>query len=246
MSLNRAFEIAEKIYCLRVAPTKQFGYNSFLFDDEHPIQIHTGRAKFFSETLELAKRILDVEKISYITFSHFEADECGAINQWLTAAPKAVALVGAVGKPSIDDISIRPPNCIVHGEFIDLGRYKLQIHETPHFPHGWDACMFYEPQNKILFSSDIGAQPGVGRRITTTDISARIMRFQEKYGFLSEGADFYRSMNLIEKLEIKILATQHGSILMGSNVAALFERLRIGTVQTVNNRKKLNCEDFGA
>ena len=244
MSMDATFEVAPNIHCLRVAPTPQFCYNSFLLVDERPTLIHTGRAKYFTNTLALARTLVAVERLAYIVFSHFEADECGALNKWLEVAPSAVALVGPIGKPSIDDIATRPPECIADGQMISLGRLALQVLETPHFPHGWDACMYYEPTHRILFSSDFGAQPGTVDSITTSDVSGAALRFQDDYGFLSEGNDFMHSLERVAGLPIHTLATQHGALLRGPAVEALFNRMRSEANREVRARVKVHCEDF--
>jgi flavorubredoxin len=98
--------------------------------------------------------------------------------------------------------------------------------ETPQFPHGWDAGVFYERHHKILFSSDIGAQPGDGDIVTDRDVSSEALRFQSELGFLSEGADFKRSLDRVCQLELHLLATQHGSVLTSSAARCFLSALK--------------------
>jgi flavorubredoxin len=38
--------------------------------------------------------VLPVERLRYIGFSHFEADECGSLNEWLNPAPSPSSISG--------------------------------------------------------------------------------------------------------------------------------------------------------
>lgn len=72
----------------------EFGiqFNQFLVADEEPFIMHTGMKKMFPTTLEGVSSILDPGKLRWIGFSHFESDECGALNEWLSVAPGAGGL----------------------------------------------------------------------------------------------------------------------------------------------------------
>ena len=50
---------------------------------------HTGLRKMFPLNREAVSRIIPPERLRWIAFGHFEADECGAMNEWLAFAPNA-------------------------------------------------------------------------------------------------------------------------------------------------------------
>jgi hypothetical protein len=64
-----------------------FTFNQFLLVDEEPLLFHTGPRKFFPLTLAALRHVLPPEGLRWIAFSHFEADECGALNEWLAVRP---------------------------------------------------------------------------------------------------------------------------------------------------------------
>ncbi len=232
-------EFVPGIFRLLVAPTDNFSYNSFLIIDEHPLLIHTGRLPFFETTSSLAREVIDLEKLKYITFSHFEADECSALNEWLKVAPHATTLVGSIGKASIDDFASRTPQCVHNEQRISLGQLELVVLETPHFPHNWDACVFYEPTSRVLFSSDVGAQGGVREAVTSENRIAEIIAFQNSFGFMPEGFDLVENLDRVGRLNIEYLATQHGSILQGAKlISQLFSEMRVTLGQNGNGRDK--------
>ncbi len=223
------YQIAPNIYRITVAPSPGFSFNHFLvICGNNPMLIHTGRVKWFENTLEEMRKFFDPSLLRYIGFSHFEADECGALNNWLELGPNAVPIVGKIGQSSIEDFSSREPLVVRHEQHIDLGGTSIQFLETPHCPHNWDASMFYLPANKILFCSDLGAQPGIPRNelLETPETFDDIVSFQKKVKYMTTGLLLEETLNKLEKLEIDILAIQHGNSLKGKIIPAFFHRLR--------------------
>ncbi len=84
-------EIAEGIYRFStfvpdVGPTG-LTFNQYLIDDEQPLLFHTGHRAAFPLLAEAIATITPLDRLRWITFGHLEADECGAMNQLLAAAP---------------------------------------------------------------------------------------------------------------------------------------------------------------
>lgn len=221
----KTIALAENIYRISVSKNDRFEFNHFLIVDERSVLVHTGREQWFELLKKEARNLVDLEKIAYIAFSHFEADECGSLNQWLQAAPNAVPFTNRTGRASIEDFSLRKPQLVSDGQKINLGAHTLQILETPHFPHNWDAMLFFEEKEKILFASDLGAHWGAGELATETDITEDILAFQRTTRFMPAGKDLVRGIKKLEKLGIKYLATMHGSTLYGDNIARLLTSL---------------------
>src|SRR3954471_12355009 len=63
-----------------------FTFNQFLIVDDAPLLYHTGPRRMFPWVHEAVAHVLgDASKLRYVSFSHVEADECGALNDWLRA-----------------------------------------------------------------------------------------------------------------------------------------------------------------
>ena len=107
-------EIADGIHRIstfvpEVGPTG-FTFNQFLVDADEPLLYHTGARGMFPLVSEAIATVMPVERLRWIMFGHFEADECGAMNQFLAAAPNAQVAHGALGcMVSIDDQADRAP-----------------------------------------------------------------------------------------------------------------------------------------
>ena len=97
-----------------------------------------------------------MKALRWITFGHFEADECGAMNEWLAAAPQATVAHVAIGvMTSINDQADRPPHSLQDGDVLELGSKRIRYIATPHVPHGWDAGVLYEETTRTLFAGDL-------------------------------------------------------------------------------------------
>jgi hypothetical protein len=87
-------EIAEGIYRLstfvpEIAAPAGFTFNQFLVLGEEPLLFHTGLRRMFPHIRMALSRIVTPERLRWITFGHYEADECGAMNEWLAIAPRS-------------------------------------------------------------------------------------------------------------------------------------------------------------
>lgn len=215
-------EIADGIYRISTPVPPQaipggFTFNQYLVADEKPMLYHTGPLKMFDLTREAINAVIPVNTLRYIGFSHYEADECGALNDFLEIAPSAEPLCSRIAKMvSVDDIAIRPAHALADGEELSLGTKVVQWIDTPHFPHGWECGHLFENTTKTLFCGDLFTQGGHEHEpLTTTDIleSSEAMR----------GAmDYFSQTRLVAELAEKlaktspgVLACMHGSAWKG-------------------------------
>jgi flavorubredoxin len=163
-------EIAPDIYRLSTyVDDAGLVFNQFLVDADEPLLFHAGLRSLFPLVSAAVARVLPVPRLRWITFGHLEADECGAMNSWLAAAPQAEVAHGAMGcAVSVNDLADRPPRPLQDGEVLDLGSRRLRRIETPHVPHGWDAGLLYEETTGTLLCGDLftalGRPPAVTER----------------------------------------------------------------------------------
>lgn len=96
---TRIDEIGSGIYRINTPveiPGGAFSFNQYLVADEAPLLFHTGPRRMFDFVREAVAAVIDPATLRYISFSHYEADECGSLNQWLAIAPHAQVAVGSV------------------------------------------------------------------------------------------------------------------------------------------------------
>ena len=155
-------EIAPDLYRISIyVPEANLQFNHFLVKDDEPMLYHTGMRRMFPLVREAVTRILDPGELRWIGFSHFEVDECGALNEWLQVAPSAQAVCSIVGAlVNMSDFADRPARGMAADERLSTGQYQFRFRPTPHLPHGWDAGVLFEETQRTLLCSDLFHQFG--------------------------------------------------------------------------------------
>ena len=141
--------------------------------DDEPLLYHTGLRGMFPEMREAVAKVIAPEKLRHIGFSHFESDECGALNEWLAVAPNADVVCGHLGAMvSVNDFIGREARALGDGETFSTGTYRFRYCQTPHLPHGWDAGVLFEETQKTLLCSDLFHQVGDVAPLTESAVVA--------------------------------------------------------------------------
>ena len=173
---TRLDEIADGIfristYVAEVAPPAGFAFNQYLVLAEEPLLFHTGHRRLFPAVSESVARLIPPERLRWISFGHVEADECGSMNLWLAASPRAEIAHGATAVDvSLADLADRPPRLLADGESIDLGGRRVRYIDTPHTPHGWEAGLLLEETTGTLLCGALFTQTGRTEALTSSDI----------------------------------------------------------------------------
>ncbi|MEQ8860948.1 MAG: MBL fold metallo-hydrolase [Pseudomonadales bacterium] len=203
-------------------------FNQFLVVDDEPMLIHTGFRTMFDTTIEGVRQIIDPATLRWIGYSHFEADECGALNEWLEQAPAAQPLCGVVGAiVNLADYADRPPRVLEDDATMTIGRHRLRYLATPHVPHGWDAGMYLDETGQTLFCSDLFFQPGdpgpLGDRSLVDEARAAVLAGRESplAHDVPYTAQTRTTLERLAGLRPTTLAIMHGSSLRGDGSAAL-------------------------
>ncbi len=165
-------EIAPDVFRISIFAEKiNLQFNHFLVIDDEPMLFHAGMRLMFPELSEAVRKIIAPSGIKWIGFSHFEVDECGALNEWLQIAPQARPVCSEAGAlVNMSDFAIRPAQAMAGDAVLNTGKYNFQFIRTPHLPHGWDAGVMFEQTNKTLLCSDLFHQNGNGAGLTDKDI----------------------------------------------------------------------------
>lgn len=222
-------EIAPEIYRLAVyVPEINLEFSHFLIRNEDPLLFHAGLRGMFPLLREATSRLIDLSNMRHIGFSHFESDECGALNHWLELAPAAQPVCGLVGAMvSVNDFSIRPARVLTRDDILTTGRYRFRFLPTPHVPHGWDAGVMLEETERALFCSDLFHQWGQREPATDRDILERCqdaLKETEAGPFANYMPYTHHTGRVLESLaewEPKTLAVMHGSSYYGNGAQTL-------------------------
>ena len=219
---TKVSEIANGIYRLstfvpEIAPPAGFAFNQFLILGDEPLLFHTGLRKMFPLTRDAVSRIIPPERLRWIAFGHYEADECGAMNEWLAIAPQAQLAHGQTGcMVSLNDMADRPPRVLQDGETIDLGRgKKVRYLDTPHTPHGWDAGVMFEESTGTLLCGDLFTQLGDCPALTGSDIVGPAIAAEDLFKYSSLNPDMGTTIRALCEAVTAHAGTDARSILFG-------------------------------
>jgi flavorubredoxin len=223
---TRIDEIADRIFRFStfvpdIGPTG-FTFNQYLIDDEAPLLFHTGPRAMFPLVADAIATVTPIERLRWITFGHVEADECGAMNELLAAAPQAKVAHGALGcVVSINDLANRPPVPLADGEVIELGDHQVRHIDTPHVPHGWEARLLFEETTKTLFCGDLFTQLGDPPAISTDDIVGAASQAEDVFGYSSLHPRTGLTIRSLADLTPRTLAVMHGSCFTGDGASMI-------------------------
>jgi flavorubredoxin len=226
---TRIDEIADGIYRLstlvpEVAAPAGFTFNQFLILADEPLLFHCGQRGLFPLVSTAVARIMPIERLRWISFGHVEADECGAMNLWLAAAPDAQVVFNPLGCDiSINDLADRPPRALAQGEWLDLGGRRVTLIPTPHVPHNWEAQVLYEATTGTLFCGDLFTHIGDGEPLTRTDIIGPALAAEEMFQATSIGPMTAPTIRGLADLNPARMALMHGSSFEGDCAHALRE-----------------------
>ena len=223
MARSTIDEVAPDIFRIaNFAPDGRLLFAQFLIRDDQPLLFHTGAKGIYDNTLNAVERLINPKDLRYVSWSHLEGDECGALNNFLAEVPQLEPLQCAIGARYGADFFDRPVSVVPDDYVLDLGTRKLRFLATPHVPHSWDAICAYEETTGTLLVSDLftvfGAQPAV----TDHDIvepSIDVLRSMPDY--LPVGPHVHQTFDRLQALRPRTLAGHHAPAFNGNATQAL-------------------------
>lgn len=209
-------------YVAEIAPPAGFAFNQYLVLGDEPLLFHTGHRNLFPAVRDALERVIPADRLRWISFGHVEADECGSMNLWLAAAPRAEIVHGATAVDvSLNDLADRPPRLLADGETIDLGGKRVRYIDTPHTPHGWEAGVLLEESTGTLLCGDLFTQTGKTGAITYGDIVGPAAAAEDLFHFSSLHPEMGETIRRLAMFQPRTLALMHGPAFIGDGEAAL-------------------------
>ncbi len=203
----------------------QFSFNQYLIVDEEPLLFHTGPRQLFSLVREAVATVIPVERLKFVALSHFEADECGALNAFLAVAPRAVPVCGQIAAMvSIRDFADREPRALGDGEDLVLGQHTVRWFDTPHMPHAWECGLMLDLGTRTFFCGDLFTQGGPGDvPITEADILGPSEAFRAPMDYFAHSPQTRPILERLAGERPTALACMHGSAWRGDGSRLLRE-----------------------
>jgi flavorubredoxin len=220
-------EVAGGIYRIntpiQIPGGPDFNFNQYLVADDDPLLFHTGPRRMFPLVAEAIGKVLPLERLRYVAFSHFEADECGSLNEFLAAAPAAVPACSQVAAMvSVNDIATRPALALADGEVLQTGRRALKWLDAPHVPHAWENGFMMELTTRTLLCGDLFTQGGSGAvALTEGDILGPSEAFRAPMDYYAHAPQTAATLEKLAREQPQVLAVMHGSAWRGDGASLL-------------------------
>lgn len=216
-------EIAPDLFRISVyVPELDMQFNHFLVRDEQPLLFHAGLKAMFPALRQAVATLIDPANLRHIAWSHFESDECGALNDWLAISPGAQGVCTLVGKiVNADDFAARPVKGMTPEDVLSTGKYRYRFYRSPHIPHGWDAGVLYEETSQTLFCSDLFHHFGDVEAMTSSDLigptrsAMQRLRQGPLAGYMPYTRQTEGVLRGLAELRPRTLAVMHGSSYSG-------------------------------
>ena len=226
-SRTNVHEVADGIFRINtpVDVVGGFNFNQYLVRDDMPLLFHTGPRRLFPLVREAVSAVMPVERLRFVGLSHFEADECGALNDWLSVAPQAEPLCGRIAAMvSVNDVADRPARAMADGETLDLGHHVVRWFDTPHMPHAWECGLMMEERTRTFLCGDLFTQGGSGEvPLTESDILGPSEAFRKPMDYYAHAPDTAPILERLAAQQPRTLACMHGSAWRGDGAALLRE-----------------------
>jgi flavorubredoxin len=220
-------EIASGIYRIntpiQIPGGPGFNFNQYLVADDAPLLFHTGPKRMFPLVAEAIGKVLPLESVRYVALSHYEADECGSLNDFLAAASQAEPVCSQVAAMvSVNDVASRPARALADAEVLELGRHRLRWLDTPHVPHAWECGFMMELETRTMLCGDLFTQGGAGTTpLTDADILEPSEAFRKQMDYYAHAPQTAATLERLAKEQPRTLAVMHGSAWRGDGAALL-------------------------
>src|SRR5262245_19186817 len=174
--------------------------NQYLVRDTAPTLISTGLRERFEDTWAALAQVIDPTTLRYIIVPHFEADECGALNDLLLRAPNATPLASMrTVITSLADTAVRSPRGVGDGEVVDTGSHGLRMIEAP-YVHAWDGIVVVDERTQVAYTADLFVQPGRSDTVVRDDRSALSVQLYKTFYGAPPEAYLHRALDRIESV----------------------------------------------
>jgi flavorubredoxin len=202
-------------------------FNQFLIDDELPMLVHTGEHGHYEHIRAAIEQVLDPARLAYIALLHFEGDECGGMDRFMSQAPQAQLVASALS--SVLNLARFPWRhrvlSVQEGDAIQLGNHSLRVLETPHVHH-WDSMMLVEETTRSLFPSDLFLQPGDQPPVVRENLAGEMCSYYRHAGIFASERPVVSLLDRIEPLEPAWAHAMHGGSIPADALQPYLRALR--------------------
>jgi NADH oxidase (H2O-forming) len=193
-------------------------YNAYCVRGESGVAvIDTVKAEFADTFFERLEQVARYDEISVIVLNHLEPDHTGALPELMRRAPNARLYISIKAQTMLkgllksEDLAFTPVDT---GDTVSLGGRTLTFLNTP-FLHWPDTQCTYLNEEALLFSGDVFGCHFCDNRLFNDRVGDFRFSFEYYYQHIMRPFREHvrNGLDLIEPLELKLIAPAHGPIL---------------------------------
>lgn len=217
MKRARIDHLVGGIYRISVwSPQAGLTFNQFLIEDESPTLVHTGRYDDYDAVVEAMREVLDPARLANIVLLHWEGDENGGMDRFMTQAAGS-QLVGSALSIALNAVGFglhERTKGFQDGETLALGEHTLRFLETPHVHH-WDSMMVVEETTNSVFPSDLYLQPGEQPPVTGENLTREMLEAYRAFGIFAHEDPVRAVARRIDQIQPAWIHAMHGATITG-------------------------------
>lgn len=193
-------------------------YNAYCVRGETGVAvIDTVKAEYADTFFQRLERVAGYDEITVIVLNHLEPDHTGALPELMRRAPQARLYISVKAQTMLkgllksEDLSYAPVDT---GDTVDLGGRTLRFLNTP-FLHWPDTHCAYLEEDALLFSGDVFGCHFCDSRLFNDRVGDFRFSFEYYYQHIMRPFREHvrHALDLIEPLDLKLIAPAHGPIL---------------------------------
>ncbi len=208
-------------------PSNQY----MIIHENQAILLDPGGFGLFPILISRVLKYTNIENISKIILSHQDPDVSGGLNIWLETT-NADVYISKLWLRFIPHYDIEHSDRIIpvpdEGMDIEISKdYKLRLIPA-HFLHSPGQINVYDPVSKILFTGDIGAGllPCSNNELFVKNFEEYIPCIEDFHKrYMASNKALRKWVDEVRKLDIDIIAPQHGYLYKGKEKDKLLEYL---------------------
>ncbi len=231
IDLSEPVQIAEGVYWVGFEdPAGSLRCNAYLMvDGTSAALIDPGSVPHFPVVARKVLSRVDPSSIEAVILQHQDPDLCGSLSvlEDLIGRDDLIIAAHSLAGVLIRYYGLSRPIFEVdaNGWQLRLASGRLLYFGYAPYLHSPGSIMTYDWATKVLFSGDVGGTRVAGGPLFAGDeYEAEAAAFHREY--MPPGPTLGLLMERLERMEIEVLAPQHGRIVLGGRIRSLLQALR--------------------
>jgi flavorubredoxin len=211
--------------------------NSMVIRGEQPVIVDTGTPANREQWMQEVFALVDPEDVRWVFLSHDDVDHSGNLDEVMTACPNATLVCSwAIVERHTNCFNFPLDRCVwvMDGDTLDVGDRVLHALRPPVFDSPTTRGVF-DPKTSVYWAVDTFATPLPDPGSSIAELDAEFWNFGmglfalgavSPWILMTDPEKFERSIDRVQSLEIKTIASCHSPVIEGPHIERAFNRIR--------------------